>query len=106
VEQTCGERPPQRVQLLPFSKLLESSPSMVDEVLLKQVMSSTLKVEPSAITPASTSETLENWDSLKHLNLILALEEAFDVSIPDEEAANITSYALIKSVLEDLLKGR
>lgn len=79
---------------------------MVDEVLLKQVMSSVLKVDPAALGPNSSNDTIETWDSLKHMNLVLALEEEFGVSIPDEEAANITSYALIKLVLEDLLKGR
>ncbi len=79
---------------------------MVDEVLLKQVMGSILKVDPGAIGPDSSNDTIAAWDSLKHMNLVLALEEEFGVSIPDEEAANITSYALIKLVLGDLLKGR
>ena len=79
---------------------------MVDEVLLKQVMGSILKVDPASLGPDSSNDTIETWDSLKHMNLVLALEEEFGVSIPDEEAANITSYALIKLVLEDLLKGR
>jgi acyl carrier protein len=79
---------------------------MVDEVLLKQVMGSILKVDPTIIGPDSSNDTIETWDSLKHMNLVLALEEEFNVSIPDEEAANITSYVLIKLVLEELLKGR
>lgn len=79
---------------------------MVDEVLLKQVMGSILKVDPTTIDPGSSNDSIPTWDSLKHMNLVLALEEEFGVSIPDEEAANITSYALIKLVLEDLLKGR
>ena len=51
------------------------------------------------------NDTIKSWDSLKHINLVLALEEEFGVSIPDEEAANITSYTLIKLVLEELKKG-
>ena len=34
---------------------------------------------------------------------LLALEEEFGTSIPDEDAANLTSYALLKVVLEELL---
>jgi acyl carrier protein len=40
------------------------------------------------------------------MTLGLALEEEFGVRIPDEDVANITSYALIKLVLEDLTRGR
>jgi acyl carrier protein len=79
---------------------------MLDETLLKQIMGSVLKVDPERIGPGSSSDTLETWDSLKHMNLVLALEEEFAVTIPDEEAANITSYPLIVLVLEDLLKGK
>ena len=77
---------------------------MINEDTLKQVMATMLKVDPGAINSASSMDTIESWDSLRHMNLVLALEEEFKVSIPDEDAANITSYALIKLVLEDLLK--
>jgi acyl carrier protein len=79
---------------------------MLDEVLLKQIMGSVLKVDPAGLGPQSSSDTIETWDSLKHMNLVLALEEEFGVTIPDEEAANITSYPLIVLVLQDLLKGK
>lgn len=79
---------------------------MVNEVLLKQVMGSILNVDPASLNPDSSNDTIAVWDSLRHMDLVLALEEEFGVSIPDEEAANITSYALIKLVLEDLLKDR
>ncbi|WP_340646694.1 phosphopantetheine-binding protein [Phenylobacterium sp.] len=75
---------------------------MIDETALKQTLAAVLGVDPDAITEESSSDTLESWDSLRHMNLVLALEEEFGVSIPDEEAANITSYALIKLVLEEL----
>jgi acyl carrier protein len=78
---------------------------MLDEALLKQVMGSILKVNPESIGPESSSDTIEGWDSLKHMNLIIALEEEFGVSIPDEEVGNINSYKLISMVLNDLLKG-
>ena len=39
------------------------------------------------------------WDSLKHLNLVLALEEQFGVSLTEEQSVEILSYPLIKAVL-------
>lgn len=77
---------------------------MLDENLLKQVMASVLNIKPSDINSDSSMDTISTWDSLHHMNLILALEDEFKISILDEDAANITSYPLIKLVLEELLR--
>lgn len=79
---------------------------MLNEDKLKQVMATMLKVEVSVIDADSSMDNMPNWDSLRHMNLVLALEEEFGVVIPDEDAGNITSYKLIKLVLEDLLKAQ
>jgi acyl carrier protein len=78
---------------------------MVDESVIKQVMASVLNVDPAVIGEDSSIDTIEAWDSLRHMNLVLALEEEFKVSIPDDEAANITSYPLVRLVLNELLKA-
>lgn len=77
---------------------------MLNEDKLKQIMATMLKVDDSLINADCSMDNISNWDSLSHMNLILALEEEFKVTIPDEDAANITSYRLIKLVLQDLLK--
>jgi len=79
---------------------------MLNENTLKQVMATLLNVDVSAIDPEASMDTIPNWDSLRHMNLVLALEEEFKVTIPDEDAGNITSYKLIKLVLQDLLKAQ
>ena len=78
---------------------------MVDEAALKQVMATVLGVPLGTIGPGASQDTLKSWDSLKHMNLVLALEQAFGIEIPDEDAAEITSYALIKVVLQELTGG-
>ena len=77
---------------------------MLNETTLKQVMGTLFNVEPASIGNETSMDNIESWDSLHHMTLILALEEEFKISIPDEDAANITSYKLIKLVLEELLK--
>ena len=77
---------------------------MLNENALKQVMATLLNVDAASVGQDASMDTIQSWDSLRHMNLVLALEEEFKVSIPDEDAANITSYQLIKLVLEDLLK--
>lgn len=79
---------------------------MLNENNLKQVMATLLTVDVSAIGEDASMDTLPTWDSLRHMNLVLALEEEFKVAIPDEDAGNITSYKLIKLVLEELLTAK
>jgi acyl carrier protein len=71
---------------------------------IKQVMSAVFEVPIESIADDASSDNIENWDSLRHLNLILALEEEFGVSIPDEEVGNLVNYKLIELVINDLLK--
>lgn len=71
---------------------------------VKQVMSAVFETPVESIADEASSDNIENWDSLRHLNLILALEEEFGVSIPDEEVGNLVNYKLIEIVINDLLK--
>jgi acyl carrier protein len=79
---------------------------MKTEDTLKDVMATVLGIAADSINDDTSMDTVEAWDSIKHMNLVLAIEEEFGVSIPDEDAANITSYPLIRLVLNEQLKGR
>ena len=72
-----------------------------NELRLKQVLANVFDEESESINDESSMDTIENWDSLKHLNLILALEEEFEVSFDEDESIDIISYPLIKTVLKD-----
>lgn len=76
---------------------------MVDETRVKQIMGAVFEIEPTEINSDSSMDNIKKWDSLRQMNLVLALEDAFSVSIPDEDAANATSYRLILLVLAELL---
>lgn len=78
---------------------------MLDENALRQVMATVLEVPVDTVGPDTDMDTVEGWDSLRHLTLVLSLEQEFGVSIDDEDAGSITSYPLIKLVLEDLLRA-
>ena len=69
-------------------------------------MATILRVPASEISDSSSMDTIATWDSLAHMNLVLAIEEEFDVSIPDDEAANVTSFKLLVLVLDELTMGR
>lgn len=71
------------------------------EQKLKEVLSRIFNVSPEMITDEASPDTIENWDSLRHMNLVLALEEEFGVEFTDDQVVEILSYKLIKIVLKE-----
>ena len=71
------------------------------EEKLKQVLSRIFNVSLDMITGDASPDTIENWDSVRHMNLVLALEEEFDFEFTDDQVVEIISYALIKIVLKE-----
>jgi len=65
------------------------------------VMSTVFEIPLSMINEDSSSDTIETWDSLKHLTLILALEEEFCITIPDEEVGGLVNYKLIEITINE-----
>lgn len=55
-----------------------------------------MEVRPDEVSENSNPDTIVNWDSLKHMSLILALEETFDIRF-DEEA--ILSMLTLKEII-------
>jgi acyl carrier protein len=78
---------------------------MVDEARIRNIMASVLGVDSSSIGDDTSMDTVPNWDSMRQMNLVLALEKAFDVSFPDEDAFNATSFKLVSLVLQEQLGG-
>lgn len=66
---------------------------------LRDVIASTLKVAPGDITPATLNEDLPAWDSLGQVNLIMALERAFDVYIEVDDFGQLNSVRAILDFL-------
>lgn len=79
---------------------------MISEEKLRQTIGAVLEVDPAGVGPGTSTDTVRSWDSLKHMRLIIALEEAFDVTIPDDEVITMTSYPIIKMVVEEQLEKR
>jgi len=67
--------------------------------IVRTLMGELFKRDPETIDSATTMESVEAWDSLQHLNLILALEESLDVRFATDEVTNMRSFDQIVSVL-------
>jgi acyl carrier protein len=67
--------------------------SMSDETFqkVKKIVSEQLGVEESQVTPEASFANDLGADSLDTVELVMALEEEFDIEIPDEAAENIAT---------------
>ena len=74
------------------------------KVKILEVMSSVFEVELSILNEDTSIDNIENWDSIRHLNLILALEEEFKITIPDEEVGDLVNYKLIELIINEQSK--
>ena len=52
---------------------------------VQPIVADVMQIPLGYVTPASSPDTIETWDSLRHLNLVLALEESFGVQFSPEE---------------------
>lgn len=66
------------------------------------LMAETFNVERELINEETSQKNLSAWDSLRHLNLIVALEDEFEVSFEPEQIAIMTSFA---TIIEELSKS-
>ena len=68
---------------------------------IKKVMSDILGVNEIQINENTSPETIESWDSLKQMNLIVAFEEEFDIELTDEDISEMLNYKLIVEVIKE-----
>jgi len=63
------------------------------------VISKTLLVEITDLNENTSMNDLKNWDSLNHLNLIIALEEEFDLDFIDDEVIKMIDVHSIVDII-------
>jgi acyl carrier protein len=73
---------------------------------IRKVMASVFGIEAGAIDEDASPGAIEQWDSLRHMNLVLALEEEFDVRFSEEQIEELLSFALVRTTLQELLAGK
>lgn len=72
---------------------------------IKLVMSQVFQIEPGAITAESSPESIERWDSLKHMQLIMALEDELGVQFPDDVIPELVTYGAIEQMIQNLTES-
>jgi len=67
------------------------------EERVKQIMADIFDINPKKINKSTSMDNVDSWDSLKHINLILELEQEFKISLDTKEIESMLSF-------DDILK--
>lgn len=67
---------------------------------IEQLIATTLNIPIEQVRPDSDMTTLQNWDSLGHINLVLALEANYGVVVDEDAVIELTSVSAIREFVE------
>jgi acyl carrier protein len=68
---------------------------------VENLLSEVLQIPVSEITDDLTMKSVESWDSLKHMELIVSLEQSFEIQLSFDEIVAMQSVSEIKRVLRE-----
>ena len=71
------------------------------EKKLQELMIELFRMKQSEISDSLTMEDIDVWDSLKHMELIVALENQFGIDLTFEEIVTMKSVKDIKHILNN-----
>ena len=72
--------------------------SIIEQI--RGIASDLFSLPPENITAESAPENLEAWDSTQHLNLVLAIEEKFNLQLSPEDIDQMRSIGAIATLVE------
>jgi acyl carrier protein len=73
---------------------------------VRRIVSSVLGVPEASISDDTSPDTVPTWDSMQHLQLVLALEEEFGLHFEVEEIEAMQRVTVIVSLIEGRLASR
>jgi acyl carrier protein len=72
------------------------------EERVKQVMAMVFGLDVRDIGANAAPGTIEAWDSMRHMNLVIALEAEFDVRFGEDQIEQLISLPLICLTVREL----
>ena len=72
---------------------------------VKELVADQLQVDPEQIVPQASFREDLGADSLDVVELVMKLEEEFDVEIPDEEAEKLLTVGAAVAYIDEKLQG-
>ena len=71
----------------------------MDKKLVK-ILADVFGLRESGIRPDLSKDEVDNWDSLKQMDLVLSLEREYDIALEIPDILQMTSVASIAEILK------
>ena len=75
------------------------------DLRIRTVLADVFGVDVSEIDENTSTDSVEAWDSLCHLTVVLALEEEFGLHFDDEATVALVSVPLINEIVSSSLSA-
>ena len=76
------------------------------EKRIRLTMSEVFDINEDSIKDDSSTNNLVEWDSMNHMNLIVALEEEFKCDFDEDDIENMGSFEIMKTIIQKKLSLR
>jgi len=76
------------------------------EEKIRAIMAQVLRVPADRIGADAAIGKVPNWDSTAHMRMMLALEDEFGIDLNETHMVEMTSFAKIHAVVNDLRAGK
>jgi len=71
------------------------------EERVRKIMSDVFLVDIGEINENSSPDTIPQWDSIGHLNLVTAIEEEFGIKIEDDQITQMLNFKLVVEIIKE-----
>jgi acyl carrier protein len=68
---------------------------------LYRTLADVFGTHPDTLSDTSSPDTVSAWDSLNHLNLVMALESEFAIRLSPDDAVDMRNIGLIRTILRE-----
>jgi acyl carrier protein len=70
---------------------------------VRTVLADVFGLDEAEIGPDTSTDTVEAWDSLQQLTVVLAVEEEFGIHLTDDDVLSASSYPLLTAIVRERL---
>jgi acyl carrier protein len=70
---------------------------------IKEILATILEIDQSEVNNETSPDTVSNWDSLRHMKLVFAIEEEYEIEFSDDQIIQLIDVGKIISCIKELV---
>jgi acyl carrier protein len=68
--------------------------------IIRDIMADVLDIDADGVGPQTTADDVEEWDSLSHIRLMVAIERRFGITFDNAEIAELANVGEMIALIE------